>query len=31
MPTETILTLFAVVVPFAIFAAVLAWANSRTQ
>ena len=31
MPLETVLILFAIVVPFAIFAAVLAWAQSRTN
>ncbi len=31
MPLENALILFAIVVPFAIFAAVLAWAQSRTN
>jgi multisubunit Na+/H+ antiporter MnhC subunit len=31
MPLETALILFAIVIPFAIFAAVLAWADSRTR
>ncbi len=31
MPLETVVTLFAIVVPFAIFAAALAWAQSRTN
>jgi hypothetical protein len=30
MPMETVLTLFAIVIPFAIFAGVLAWAQGRT-
>jgi len=31
MPAETALLLFAIVIPFALFAAVLAWAQSRTS
>jgi multisubunit Na+/H+ antiporter MnhC subunit len=30
MPAETALVLFAIVIPFALFAAALAWAQSRT-
>lgn len=30
MPAETALALFAIVIPFAVFMAVLAWAQSRT-
>ena len=30
MPVETAMALFAIVIPFALFAAVLAWAQSRT-
>ena len=30
MPTETVLALFAIAIPFALFAAALAWAQSRT-
>ena len=30
MPAEAVLVLFAIVIPFALFAAVLAWAQSRT-
>jgi hypothetical protein len=30
MPTDTVLALFAIVIPFALFATVLAWAQSRT-
>jgi hypothetical protein len=30
MPAETVMALFAIVIPFALFAAVLAWAQSRT-
>ncbi len=31
MPMETVLALFAIVIPFAVFAVVLAWAQGRTQ
>jgi multisubunit Na+/H+ antiporter MnhC subunit len=30
MPIETAMTLFAIVIPFAVFAGVLAWVQSRT-
>jgi hypothetical protein len=30
MPVETAMALFAIVIPFALFAAVLAWAQSRS-
>ena len=30
MPMETAVSLFAIAIPFAIFAAVLAWVNNRT-
>jgi hypothetical protein len=31
MSVETAITLFAIVIPFAIFAGVLGWAQSRTK
>lgn len=31
MPMETAFALFAIVIPFAVFAAALAWANSQTE
>lgn len=31
MPTETAVMLFAIVIPFAIFAGVLGWAQSRAR